>query len=46
MGSIFIQVGETFMWFQWDILLLEVGAITILVAPVLSSCNEVFTGVK
>ncbi|XP_014674979.1 PREDICTED: LOW QUALITY PROTEIN: lipase maturation factor 2-like [Priapulus caudatus] len=27
------QVGQTFMWFQWDILLLEAGFITILVAP-------------
>lgn len=28
------QVGQTFLWFQWDILLLEVGFLTILVAPV------------
>ncbi|EEC00253.1 lipase maturation factor, putative, partial [Ixodes scapularis] len=27
------QVGQTFMWFQWDILLLEVGFLCILVAP-------------
>ncbi|XP_077868173.1 lipase maturation factor 2-like [Saccoglossus kowalevskii] len=27
------QVGQTFLWFQWDILLLEVGFLTILVAP-------------
>ncbi|VDI84037.1 Hypothetical predicted protein [Mytilus galloprovincialis] len=27
------QVGQTFMWFQWDILLLEAGFLTILVAP-------------
>jgi hypothetical protein len=27
------QVGQTFMWFQWDILLLEVGFLSILVAP-------------
>lgn len=28
------QVGQTFLWFQWDILLLELGFLTILVAPV------------
>ncbi|XP_077994888.1 lipase maturation factor 2-like [Glandiceps talaboti] len=28
------QVGQTFLWFQWDILLLEAGFLTILVAPV------------
>lgn len=28
------QVGQTFLWFQWDILLLEIGFLTILVAPV------------
>ncbi|KAL3842617.1 hypothetical protein ACJMK2_020610 [Sinanodonta woodiana] len=27
------QVGQTFLWFQWDILLLEVGFLTIIVAP-------------
>jgi hypothetical protein len=27
------QVGQTFLWFQWDILLLEIGFITIFVAP-------------
>nr|CAD7409137.1 unnamed protein product [Timema cristinae] len=27
------QVGQTFMWYQWDILLLEAGALCILVAP-------------
>ncbi|XP_052802806.1 lipase maturation factor 2-like [Mya arenaria] len=27
------QVGQTFLWFQWDILLLEAGFLTILVAP-------------
>ncbi|XP_050408218.1 lipase maturation factor 2 isoform X2 [Patella vulgata] len=27
------QVGQTFMWFQWDILLLEAGFLTILIAP-------------
>ncbi|XP_071440324.1 lipase maturation factor 2-like [Hetaerina americana] len=27
------QVGQTFMWFQWDILLLEAGFISIFVAP-------------
>jgi len=27
------KVAQTFMWFQWDILLLEVGFICILVAP-------------
>ncbi|KAJ8023409.1 Lipase maturation factor 2 [Holothuria leucospilota] len=26
-------VGQTFLWFQWDILLLETGFLTILVAP-------------
>uniref|UniRef100_A0A2R5LLL9 Lipase maturation factor n=1 Tax=Ornithodoros turicata TaxID=34597 RepID=A0A2R5LLL9_9ACAR len=28
------QVGQTFMWFQWDILLLEAGFLCVLVAPV------------
>ncbi|XP_052269066.1 lipase maturation factor 2-like isoform X2 [Dreissena polymorpha] len=27
------QVGQTFLWFQWDILLLEAGFLTILLAP-------------
>ena len=27
------KVGRTFLWFQWDILLLEAGFLTILVAP-------------
>ncbi|XP_064634889.1 lipase maturation factor 2-like isoform X2 [Lineus longissimus] len=27
------QVGQTFLWFQWDILLLETGFLCILVAP-------------
>ncbi|KAL0280572.1 UNVERIFIED_CONTAM: hypothetical protein PYX00_001831 [Menopon gallinae] len=27
------QVGQTFLWFQWDILLLEAGFLSILVAP-------------
>ncbi|XP_060068201.1 lipase maturation factor 2-like isoform X1 [Ylistrum balloti] len=27
------QVGQTFLWFQWDILLLEAGFLAILVAP-------------
>ncbi|XP_041367323.1 lipase maturation factor 2-like isoform X2 [Gigantopelta aegis] len=27
------QVGQTFLWFQWDILLLEVGFLTLLIAP-------------
>ncbi|XP_021367200.1 lipase maturation factor 2-like [Mizuhopecten yessoensis] len=27
------QVGQTFLWFQWDILLLETGFLAILVAP-------------
>ncbi|XP_059157855.1 lipase maturation factor 2-like isoform X2 [Physella acuta] len=27
------QVGQTFLWFQWDILLLEAGFLTLLVAP-------------
>jgi hypothetical protein len=31
------QVGQTFLWFQWDILLLEVGFLCILVAPVRGS---------
>lgn len=31
------QVGQTFMHFQWDILLLECGFISILVAPFFSS---------
>nr|XP_018910530.1 PREDICTED: lipase maturation factor 2-like [Bemisia tabaci] len=27
------QVGQTFMWYQWDVLLLEAGFLSILVAP-------------
>ncbi|XP_014250285.1 lipase maturation factor 2-like [Cimex lectularius] len=27
------QVGQTFMWFQWDILLLETGFLCIILAP-------------
>ncbi|XP_058804278.1 lipase maturation factor 2-like [Phymastichus coffea] len=27
------QVGQTFMWFQWDLLLLEAGFLCIIVAP-------------
>ena len=27
------QVGQTFLWFQWDILLLETGFLAIIVAP-------------
>lgn len=27
------QIGQTFMWFQWDILLLEAGFLCIIVAP-------------
>lgn len=27
------QVGQTFMWFQWDIFLLETGFLCVLVAP-------------
>ncbi|KRX47033.1 Lipase maturation factor 2 [Trichinella sp. T9] len=28
-----VQVGQDFMWFQWDMLLLEVGFLSILLAP-------------
>lgn len=28
------KVGQTFMWFQWDILLLEAGFLTALMAPI------------
>ena len=27
------KLGQTFMWFQWDTLLLEIGALAVLVAP-------------
>ncbi|RZF35032.1 hypothetical protein LSTR_LSTR009624 [Laodelphax striatellus] len=27
------QVGQTFMWFQWDVLLLEAGFLSILISP-------------
>ncbi|KAK3781594.1 hypothetical protein RRG08_006990 [Elysia crispata] len=27
------QVGQTFLWFQWDILLLETGFLAIIIAP-------------
>ena len=27
------KLGQTFMWFQWDTLMLEVGALAVLVAP-------------
>ena len=34
------QVGQTFMWFQWDILLLEVGFLSIIAAPgLISNCK-------
>ncbi|KAK7486421.1 hypothetical protein BaRGS_00022345 [Batillaria attramentaria] len=29
------QVGQTFLWFQWDILLLEAGFLSLLVAPLI-----------
>uniref|UniRef100_A0A1B6EIL8 Lipase maturation factor n=1 Tax=Cuerna arida TaxID=1464854 RepID=A0A1B6EIL8_9HEMI len=28
------QVGQTFLWFQWDILLLEAGFLCVLVSPI------------
>lgn len=31
------KVGQTFMYFQWDIMLLESGFITIIVAPIIYS---------
>eukprot|EP00794_Sanderia_malayensis_P009003 gene9003-9965_t len=31
------QVGQTFLWFQWDILLLETGFLAIILAPVCCS---------
>ncbi|XP_013397011.1 lipase maturation factor 2 isoform X2 [Lingula anatina] len=34
------QVGQTFLWFQWDILLLEAGFLTILLAPAIPWKNE------
>ncbi|EEB19962.1 conserved hypothetical protein [Pediculus humanus corporis] len=34
------QVGQTFMWFQWDILLLEVGFLSIFVAPFLHNSHN------
>ncbi|XP_076802922.1 lipase maturation factor 2-like [Clavelina lepadiformis] len=38
------KVGETFLWFQWDILLLEAGFLTILVAPVVNRKSDPITG--
>ena len=35
------QVGQTFMWFQWDILLLEIGFLCIIVAPFYGSAYYV-----
>lgn len=39
------QVGQTFLWFQWDILLLEVGFLAFIAAPLLpsSSCIPLAT---
>jgi len=34
------QVGQTFLWFQWDILLLETGFLTIFVAQFFNSKSE------
>jgi len=34
------QVGQTFLWFQWDILLLEAGFLTIFVAPLNILCRH------
>jgi len=34
------QVGQTFMWFQWDILLLETGFLCILVAPLTQKSSQ------
>ncbi|CAK9830486.1 Lipase maturation factor 2 [Anthophora retusa] len=31
------QIGQTFMWFQWDVLLLEAGFLCIFVAPFYNS---------
>ncbi|XP_014237440.1 lipase maturation factor 2-like [Trichogramma pretiosum] len=28
------QIGKTFMWFQWDLLLLETGILSIIIAPI------------
>ena len=32
------QVGRTFLWFQWDILLLETTVLSVMVAPLVPSC--------
>ena len=34
------QVGQTFLWFQWDILLLEAGFLAIIAAPLFSTSNK------
>lgn len=34
------QVGQTFMHFQWDIMLLETGLITVLVAPLFQTSGK------
>lgn len=34
------QVGQEFLWFQWDILLLEAGFLCIIIAPFSNSFNH------
>ncbi|XP_076174887.1 lipase maturation factor 2 [Ptiloglossa arizonensis] len=34
------QIGQTFMWYQWDVLLLEAGFLCILIAPFWYSQRE------
>ena len=34
------QVGQTFLWFQWDILLLEAGFLAIIAAPLFSTSSK------
>ncbi|XP_042907628.1 lipase maturation factor 2 [Parasteatoda tepidariorum] len=38
------QIGQTFLWFQWDTLLLEVGFLAILVAPLGFLQSSIKTG--
>lgn len=34
------QIGQTFLWFQWDILLLEVGFLALIMAPFWWGCHD------
>ena len=39
-------VGQTFLWFQWDTLLLEVGFICVIIAPFTSQARKPWDGIN